>query len=377
MAQPLVLESLEIRRFRAFHNLRVERLGRVNLVVGKNNVGKTCLLEALSLYASRGSLITMRGLLESRDETGRFPLRSDRETKGQLVKYLFHGRRDLGEQVKPIQIGPCDSKDRVLFIDVIWFREQLDRQGRRQLLALSPDERDEVEILFPGLCIRLGSQQLLNYPLEIDISEITRLGLPKKFKEMEIQQVFIPANGLDKEQVTLLWDQIALTDLEQDVLASLHIIALQRVERVNLIGSRESDRERIPIVKLTGMTAPLPLRSLGEGMNRLFQIALALVNARGGILLIDEIDSGLHYSVQPDLWRLVFQVAHRLNVQVFATTHSWDCVAAFQQAAQEDGQGEGLLISLRSKRDEPDHVVAILFDERELATVTRENIEVR
>ena len=52
-------------------------------------------------------------------------------------------------------------------------------------------------------------------------------------------------------------------------------------------------------------------------MQRTFGIALALVNARNGLLLIDEFENGLHYLVQPDLWRLIFQVARRLNVQVF------------------------------------------------------------
>ncbi len=101
------------------------------------------------------------------------------------------------------------------------------------------------------------------------------------------------------------------------------------------------------------------------------------MNAQDGILLIDEIESGLHYSVQPDLWRLVFEVARRLNVQVFATTHSWDCIEAFQEAIQQDSEGDGLLISLRAKADEPGHVVAVLFDESELAIVTREQIKVR
>jgi hypothetical protein len=286
-------------------------------------------------------------------------------------------REELEEQVEPIQIGPRDAIESMLVIQVSWFREQFDRQGRRQLQWLPPEAYNAAEVLLPGLRVELGSQLVLNYPLEIDIPDIARLGLPKKTKEMEIQHVFIPANGLGREQITLLWDQIALTDLEQDVLASLHIIASQQVERVNLVGSQESDGERVPIVKMAGIAAPLPLRSLGEGMNRMFGIALALVNAKGGMLLLDEIDSGLHYSIQPDLWRMLFEIAHRLNVQVFATTHSWDCVAAFQQAAQEDSHGEGLLISLRGKKGDPGHVVAVLFDERELATVTRENIEVR
>jgi ABC-type cobalamin/Fe3+-siderophores transport system ATPase subunit len=374
MTKSLILDSLEIRHFRAFRHLEIERLGRVNLIVGKNNVGKTCLLEALLLYASRGSLFMMQRLLKSRDETGRLPTRSGGDTKGQCTRYLFHGRRELIEQSEPIQIGPVNSPDDTLVIDVVWFKEQFDQQGQRQLQLLPPEARDAVGILIPGLNINLGPQLILRYPLEIDIPDVSRVVQLKKSRE--ISHVFISANGLDGEQINLLWDKIALTPLEQDVLTALHIIA-SGVERVNLVGSQEGDGERIPMVKIAKFDNPLPLRSLGEGMNRLFGIALALANAQDGMLLIDEIDSGLHYSVQPDLWRLIFRVARQLNVQVLATTHSWDYVEAFQQASQKDAQEEGLLISLREKKGEPGEVVAILFDEQELSVVTREQIEVR
>jgi AAA15 family ATPase/GTPase len=55
----LVLNSLEIRKFRGFQHLQIERLGRVNLIVGKNNVGKSNLLEALQMYAQRASTSTI------------------------------------------------------------------------------------------------------------------------------------------------------------------------------------------------------------------------------------------------------------------------------------------------------------------------------
>ncbi len=78
--------------------------------------------------------------------------------------------------------------------------------------------------------------------------------------------------------------------------------------------------------------------------------------------------------MQPNLWRLIFQVAHRLNIQVFATSHSWDCIEAFQWAAREDQQEEGLLIRLESKKGE---IGVTLYDEQELTIATREHIEVR
>src|SRR5438132_982123 len=91
----LILNSLEIRGFRGFRHLQIERLGCVNLVVGKNNVGKSSLLEALRLYARRGSPSLIWELLKERDESiasssGR-RLTTEVEERLARLKYLFYG----------------------------------------------------------------------------------------------------------------------------------------------------------------------------------------------------------------------------------------------------------------------------------------------
>ena len=78
--------------------------------------------------------------------------------------------------------------------------------------------------------------------------------------------------------------------------------------------------------------------------------------------------------MQSDLWRFIFRLSRSLNAQVFATTHSWDCIEAFQRAAREDHQEEGLLIRLESKKGK---IGVTLYDEQELTIATREHIEVR
>lgn len=113
---------------------------------------------------------------------------------------------------------------------------------------------------------------------------------------------------------------------------------------------------------------------MGDGVNRILGMILSLVSARNGLLLIDEVENGVHYSVQGKLWELIFREAHRLNVQVFATTHSWDCIEAFQQAAQEDEHEEAALVRLNANED---RVSATIFSEQELSVVTRQQIEVR
>jgi predicted ATP-dependent endonuclease of OLD family len=108
-------------------------------------------------------------------------------------------------------------------------------------------------------------------------------------------------------------------------------------------------------------------------MNRLFGIILSLVNAKDGLLLIDEFENGMHYTVQTDAWRAVFKLASRLDIQVVATSHSWDAIEAFQKAASESPE-DGVLIRLTRKGDD---IVPTVFREDELAIATRDRIEVR
>ena len=91
---------------------------------------------------------------------------------------------------------------------------------------------------------------------------------------------------------------------------------------------------------------PVPLRSLGDGALRLLGVAVTLANSRGGFLLIDEAENGIHHTIQRDYWRMILQTAQENNVQVLATTHSWDCVTGFAQAASELEDVEGVLVRL-------------------------------
>lgn len=355
---PLALPSFEIQGFRAFKSISIERLGRVNLFVGKNNIGKTSLLEALWVYANQGSPTVLWSLLVDRHESESIlPARvadrwSEDETKKQLttIRYLFYGRQEASKGQR-LSLGPKNDQHNTLSIEYV-------------LPKQSSGFKDDA-----GVLIRLGSNTS-EVPLDRFFTRRLRETLGAS---AEINNVFVPANGLLGADVGRYWDSITLGSAEKDVLDSLRLLDA-RIERINLIGSARDARERIPIVKISDFAQPMPLRSLGEGMNRMFGLALALVNARDGIVLIDEIESGLHYSVLPTMWKFIFQSASRLNVQVFATTHSWDCLAGFQQAATHHHQGDGMLIRLENKQGK---IITTSFDEKELAIATREHIEVR
>ena len=384
----LRLPSLEIRNFRAFDHLQIEALGRVNLITGQNNVGKTSVLEAAYLFARAGAGLALYELLRSRDEfagdSGRdlpdenWSSSSDRDLSVYplTIKYLFHGRKDFDDFPEPIRLGPIGDPDETLQMEARWYRVLMENTNEghpiQRFLPLSPEDLKSSVDPLPHVAVKMG-QGPVGYHSLAQLSDRSSYLLRMGSLAQDKHALFVKSTGLESPLISRLWNNVQLSPLEDDVRVALQIIAPD-VERVSIRIDRATPQGTVPIVKVKGSSQPFPLRTMGDGMVRLFGIALALVNAKDGFLLIDEIENGLHYSIQPDVWRLIFRVAGRLNVQVLATTHSWDCIEAFQEAAAEAASEGGMLIRLESLAGK---VVATSFDREDMAVITRDYLEVR
>jgi hypothetical protein len=358
----LILSSLEIHNFRLLRNIRIERLGRVNLFVGKNNVGKSSILEAIQLYIYQDSAIL--DLLRARDEFRESPSLDDSVSSlFSGIKHLFHNQEDTNGNHSPIQIGSVDSPSDRLSIRLGFYTPGQNGEGESSWLPI--EEQEIVNVLIPALAIRVGTQKETILPLD----RFLRRPALSRVLSKKIPLVFIPANGLSKAEIGKLWDEGIQQGFKDDILDILRIVSPE-IEDLHLIGQSH----RTPVVRVKRQKELVALRSLGEGTNRLFGMAVALVNAQSGLLLVDEIESGLHYSVFPKMWEIVFETASRLNIQVFATTHSLDCVQGFQEAATENQEEEGVLYRLENRGDV---IVPILFDEQLLTVAAENDLEVR
>jgi AAA15 family ATPase/GTPase len=118
-----------------------------------------------------------------------------------------------------------------------------------------------------------------------------------------------------------------------EIIPSLQIIEprLRRLSLVPFAGGPEIHGD------VEGISRLVPVPLIGEGMRRLLSMVLAIANVPGGIVLVDEIENGLHYSVLPNVWKALADAARRNDVQVFAATHSWECLrAAHETFSQEE-----------------------------------------
>ena len=376
-AAGLHLPDLLIQGFRGIAELAVPRLGRATLLVGRNGAGKTTVLDAVRVYAARGSYPVLSDLLGDRDEvlTGRGAhpaIEPDWES-------LFHGR-EISDSVR-IAIGSGQDAARQLRISpTVLDAERSPSLGRMLPRFILQDRVHALHIMFGN------DEQLVPYLRVQDESSsepVARQAIRETRRFLERGDPLQPAvceflgpGLLGNAAISLYWDKVALTDDEERAMDALRMIGVD-VDRVAMIGSDTRVARpggRRVIVRLASQDRPVPLRSLGEGARRMFGIALALANSRGGFLLIDEAENGLHHSVQHRFWRMVLGTALANNVQVLATTHSWDCVRGFAKAASEQEQAEGMLY--RIERDNG-KVRAVDYPEEEIGIAVKQGIEVR
>ena len=118
----------------------------------------------------------------------------------------------------------------------------------------------------------------------------------------------------------------------------------------------------------------VPLLYMGEGLGYVLSWQLAVMTAKDGTVLIDEFENGLHYGALVDAWKAVGAAARQSNVQVFATTHSWECVLAAHRAFAESDEDDFRLHRLERRDGE---VVALTYDQEQLDTAIEFNFEVR
>jgi len=371
------IAKLTIEGFRAIRRVEIDSLGRVNLITGRNNTGKSSVLEALRLLASGASPGVLYSILRFREEddgdmeTSARPLREEGLFQ---LSGLFHGFPQFSGEIEPIVISSRGGRVPLeLSMKAVWIRELPDPEGiLRPIPAKTLFGEDDS---LPALEVKdlsgnpryltRGSFRNLRYRL----SE-ARLSL---MEEPRLPCVFVsPYGGERTATLGSLWDKIALSDSEKAVVEALRIINPE-ISAVSMVGGESPRQQRRAIVRADGIPRPVPLRTFGDGLNRLFGIALSLVNAKDGLLLIDEFENGMHHTVQTDVWRAIFRLAKELDIQVVATSHSWDSIEAFQKAASA-APDEGVLIRLTRKG--PD-IIPTLFREEELAVATRDRIEVR
>jgi AAA15 family ATPase/GTPase len=354
--------TLSLHNFRGFSHYSLSDLTRINLLVGKNNAGKTSILEAIEIlsYGGRPS-----SLLRSPNRRGEFSsqgseagLRAEHD-----IRYLFHQHRIQDGSSFEIKANNDSTFPAVSCVI-----------RNPEVVQLEISDQDEpsmtYELVVKGPENEKGS--VIKISTEGILASGFRGGPISTAQLTPSSAVFLGTEGADFNILQKMWDDIVLTSEEDRVIEALQIIE-PKVELLAFTG-RSSRWSSMAWIKLKNDDERVPLGSLGDGIRRLLSLAIFAARAQGGILLIDEIDTGLHYSTLEMMWRFIIEMAARLDIQVFATTHSGDCLKALAWLNEENQSHDDLVSVYRVDRSSEQ---ATRYSAGEIELAERQQIEVR
>ena len=380
MTEHLHLPNLSIENFRAINQLDIPKLGRVTLIVGENSVGKTTILDAVRVFADRGNFLTLRALLQDREEVLIDESVEDAPIRVPNWPALFHGR-DAG---CPARITVVNRDEpHLVQIDSAYASSEKgifssgSTVGRTRVLrasfngaSIEHPYRAEMPEEIAGRGLLRGTDRALDRRLARAYAE------DWPFPRLPYES--IGPDIIDSDRIARYLDRVTLTSHEHLAVDALRLIFGEAIERIAAVADDEGGRlrrsSRRTLVKLSNEEAPVPLASLGDGAIRLLGVGLAIANAGDGLLLIDEAENGLHHRRQADFWRMIIRAASESNVQVIATTHSWDCVRGFQRASA--GEPEETAILYRLERGKSG-LRLVGYDEDRLERAAEQRVEVR
>lgn len=310
-------KRVRIRNFRGLRDLTIDDLGRVNLIVGENGAGKTSLLEALYLFRGAGSPALT------------FPLATSRgfqfmPQSAELVWHLLFPEASTDQQIR-IEASGWDGTESAL--EITSSREPIEQ-------FLTNGGHIDGAGIGRAIDPAIGTTETLLYEFwtsdgRVLSSKATlRQGQPVLQTTLEANSpvVFLPTEHQTDGEVLAAW----FTQLQDSGELETLVLALRALEpKLTRLSLGYSMPERQPVIRgHIEQGRPLPLPILGGGISRLAKMLLAIVSAGKGLALIDEVDTGLYHRHLEDAWRALDVASLDTNVQLVATTHSWECIEA-------------------------------------------------
>lgn len=348
--------SFRIESFRCFKQLAIEPLARVNLIAGKNNVGKTTLLEALWAHSGPNlpdigvRLSGFRGIPRPDPRRLLHDLFYDFDANRTVTLFAQgnwgHSPRVLKVRSQPRSVATIAVPSPGTPFPLPRGSQESDvsTESNTEIVLDYTDEnhqdfvskgwlhRSEQQVeMGPNLQMRMGSEGIVAQKEEIP--EIP-------------SAVFLSArHRTDLDEEVERFGEVELEGFGDDIVACLKSVDT-RIERLRTIASDAPTMIYADI----GLSRPVPMGFLGDGIGRLLSMSLAFHQARNGMILIDEIENGLHHSVLVDVWKNLDWLSCKFNVQVIATTHSRECLVAARDAFIE-AENQELRVHRLTRRD--------------------------
>ncbi|MFX1307936.1 MAG: ATP/GTP-binding protein [Promethearchaeota archaeon] len=371
-----MFESIEIENYKKIRKIKIEDFKQFNLIIGKNNSGKTSILEAIFYSINPGNTtLTFKAV-------GQVKISLDRSVKEAVFWEPFFHRLDTDRKVKlTSKLIKPSLEERILTI-IPKYEKQPDseinnfRNGQDYYAT-------KIQKLVIGLIydftIKKNNTEVKLYHSTIEYNKLEPVTV---YPGMEIQP-FNVKNDPSYESTTngrLInprnlyanldgkFGKIVIKKQEKQIINYMKIID-SKLEDIILVG------DQIYLDLGEDFKSRLPISFWGEGTSKAFAILLDLVNLPNSIILIDEIENGLHYSTMEIFFDFIFKVARSLNIQLFMTTHSYECIRAVRNSISKLNEEDDFRLYRIESKD--DKLKSIKYSFREISTSIEQEWEIR
>ncbi|MDM1504841.1 AAA family ATPase [Myroides odoratimimus] len=328
--------SIRIKNFKQYDDIVLKDLGSINLIVGDNNIGKTTLLEALLINEDIKK--TKLNLICSYIE--RAKIIPEKDEFSQEIRYHYNISHDCFKNILPNQslLNPLFEFNRGKEI--------------HKLNLFINREISEVSIHHSYKIFNLAN-----------FSESTKLDL----NNLPLMPLQAYGKGYGQD-LAFYYDKYILKNeqfVEKEFLRGLNVFIENAVSVV-------IDAYNNILIRTSNSNILQPLHSFGDGANKLFRILILLTIHKGEVLLLDEIDAGIHFSRFAHFWKVLLDISKITNTQIFATTHNLECIYFLREAAENDQNIVRVIQLIKTNR-----IKAITYDYENFDIALNKDIELR
>ena len=363
------LTYFKVENFKKFESLEVSDIGQFNLIVGDNNIGKTCLLEALLFDEEPSQLVCnfhlalqKRGFIYERKKiTTEVNEKSITETIAPKENYY------IGNIIRDYEVN----------ISTIFSYKKSD--GVTSVIPVSLIKIDNVSNGIKNDLNEVNDYTIFKtkfsneYITSLRIKTLHTISIYYYFDDiLKFPMVSFNDNALTNE-TTKIYENLKTKRDKQILIKTLKIVNPNIID----IELRENfdDMRAVFLISFEDKNEFVPLNFLGDGFKRIFYIILKTISLKGKRIMVDEIEIGVHHSKLKDFWINIFKVCKELDVQLFATTHSKECIEAYVEAAKEVSEENIKLIRLQENKDKS--IKAICYKEEYIEYMVESNTEER
>ena len=372
-----MLKTLALHGFRGFESYTLTDLATVNLIVGKNDCGKTTVLEAVYLLAADGDPEAFYQIAARRNQLNprMLSLTSGLMSFEVSVSPLLHGH-----ECRPGSKFELSSEEehRELSTEILSLND-LERLELRDVRRTAAQQRGLYTEADPAFVLRLtrgNEKEYAVYPLAKDgtvLDEHWHRPVRKAAPSSSLSVRYLGLESVASDGMEDAWDEVLAEGREDEIAQDMQLL-VPEIETIHFQTGGTPRRDSSILIGRRGGGRRIPISSYGEGLRRLLALRLALVGLDHGFLLIDEIDAGIHWTVMEDVWRLLVQVARKSDVQIFATTHSYDCIRGLGSLVRSRPELGG---EVSMQKVHPSLKQAVKFAGEQIAIATEQQIELR